>query len=342
MHAKPGDKVHERLSDAEMTISHAKGLAQQLLTFSKGGAPIKRETSVGSLLNDSVNFALSGSNVRHVIEIDPDIWSVDVDHIQMVQVFNNILINAREAMPEGGIIRLRGKNVKAGRGGVHAALPSDKDFVMISFIDNGKGIPKANLSKVFDPYFTTKPEGGGLGLSIVHSIVKRHDGFISVESEEGKGAKFTIFLPAHEEPLGGELPLQEELPLGHGKVLLMDDQEFILEITGEILTALGYQVETAEDGQKAIELYKRAKKRGEPFNLIIMDLTIPGGMGGQEAMQKIRALDPKVKSIVSSGYCNDPIMSKPEDFGFMGVVSKPYTVRELQAEVHRVLHTDAS
>ncbi|MCX6652265.1 MAG: PAS domain S-box protein [Methanomassiliicoccales archaeon] len=342
MYVNPGDKVHERLSDAEMTLSHAKGLAQQLLTFSRGGAPIKRGTSVRSLLSDSVNFALSGSNVRHVIEIDPDIWSVNVDHIQMVQVFNNILINAREAMPEGGIIRLRGKNVTAGRRGAHAALPSDKDFVMISFIDNGKGIPKANLSKVFDPYFSTKPEGGGLGLSIVYSIVKRHDGFISVESEEGKGAKFTIFLPVHEEPLGKELPLQVELPPGHGKVLLMDDQEFILEITGEILTALGYQVETAEDGQKAIELYKRAKKRGEPFDVIIMDLTIPGGMGGQEAMQKIRALDPKVKSIVSSGYCNDPIMSKPEDFGFMGVVSKPYTVRELQAEVHRVLHTDAS
>jgi CheY-like chemotaxis protein len=213
---------------------------------------------------------------------------------------------------------------------------------MISFNDNGLGIPKENLSKLFDPYFTTKSKGRGLGLPIAHSIVKRHDGFISVESEEGKGAKFTIFLPAHREPLGEELPLQEELPPGHGKVLLMDDQEFILEITGEILTALGYQVETAEDGQRAIELYKRAKKRGEPFDLIIMDLTIPGGMGGQEAMQKIRAFDPKVKSIVSSGYSNDPVMSKPEDFGFMGVVSKPYTVRELQAEVHRVLHTDAS
>ena len=158
MYVKPGDKVLEKLSDAEMTLGHAKGLAQQLLTFSRGGAPIKRGTSVGSLLNDSVNFALSGSNVRHVIEIDPDIWFVDVDHIQIVQVFNNILINAREAMPEGGIVRLRGENVAAGQG-APSVLPDDKDFVMITFTDTGKGIPNANLSKVFDPYFTTKSKG---------------------------------------------------------------------------------------------------------------------------------------------------------------------------------------
>jgi CheY-like chemotaxis protein len=163
-----------------------------------------------------------------------------------------------------------------------------------------------------------------------------------VESEEGKGAKFTVYLPARRELLGKELPVQEELPPGHGKVLLMDDQEFILEITGEILIALGYQVETAEDGQKAIELYRRAKKRGKPFDVIIMDLTIPGGMGGKEALRKIKALDPEVTAIVSSGYSNDPVMSKPEDFGFMGVVSKPYTVRELQAEIHRVLHKGVS
>ena len=213
---------------------------------------------------------------------------------------------------------------------------------MISFTDNGKGIPRANLSKVFDAYFTTKSVGGGLGLPIAHSIVKRHDGFIIAESEEGKGAKFTIFLPACKEPLIEKLPLQEELSPGHGKVLLMDDQEFILEITGEILTALGYQVVTAEEGQMAIDLFKRAKRCGEPFDIIILDLTIPGGMGGKEAMQKIRALDANVKSIVSSGYSNDPIMSEPGKFGFTGVVSKPYTVRELQAEIQRVLHTDAS
>jgi PAS domain S-box-containing protein len=341
IYAKPSDKVYEKLCDAELTLSHAKGLAHQLLTFSRGGAPIKRATSIGSLLSDSVNFALSGSNVRYAIEIGPDIWSVNVDHIQMVQVFNNILINAREAMPQGGIIRLHGENVAAGRAGAIAILPKDQDFVMISFTDNGKGIPRANLSKVFDAYFTTKSVGGGLGLTIAHSIVKRHDGFIIAESDEGKGA-FTILLPAYEEPLIEKLPLQEELSPGHGKVLLMDDQEFILEITGEIVTTLGYQVVTAEDGQKAIDLFKLAKRCGEPFDIIILDLTIPGGMGGKEAMQKIRALDANVKSIVSSGYSNDPVMSEPGKFGFTGVVSKPYTVRELQAEIQRVLHTDAS
>jgi PAS domain S-box-containing protein len=335
MYSTPEDKVFANLIEAEKASLRAKDLTQQLLTFSKGGAPIKKTASIAELLKDSATFALRGSNVRCEFCLPDDLWPAEVDEGQISQVINNLIINADQAMPEGGVIKVRAENMTVKP--EHNLPLKEGKYIKITIEDQGTGISKEHLPKIFDPYFTTKQKGSGLGLATAYSIIKRHDGYISVESELGVGTTFHIYLPASEKELLKKKDEKERLFVGKGKILVMDDEEAVREVVGNMLKFLGYKVEFARDGTEAIELYKKAKESEKPFDAVILDLTVPGGMGGREAIQKLLEIDPKVKAIVSSGYSNDPIMSDFKKYGFRGVVAKPYKVKELSEELHKVM-----
>ncbi|MEW5802752.1 MAG: ATP-binding protein [bacterium] len=323
------------LTAAERACQQAKGLTQQLITFSKGGEPIKRAASISKLLRDAVTLILSSSGARCELSLPDNLFWAEVDEGQISQVINNVLINADQAVPSGGLIEVRALNVivRAKDG-----LPlKDGKYIKISVKDNGAGIPEKYLQKIFDPYFTTKSGGNGLGLAITHSIIKKHNGCIKVESGTGAGTTFHIYLPASERELFTEEDIaREKVLFGRGKILFMDDQKSIRDTVGEILTYLGYKVEFAEDGFEAISLYKHAKESGQNFDAVILDLSVPEGMGGREAIQKLREIDPEVKAIVTSGYSHDPIMSEYKVYGFHDVVTKPYAIEEISRVLHRV------
>jgi PAS domain S-box-containing protein len=351
--SKTGEKAYKYLEDTERAITQAKNLTQQLLTFSKGGAPIKKVSSIREIVVSSANFALSGSMVYVEYEIqDPStgsgepLWPVEVDPGQIGQVISNIVINADQAMPEGGTVKISIENKFLGRshGMVKEGLLKKGKYVRISIEDHGGGIPKDRLSKIFDPYFTTKQKGSGLGLTTCYSIVKNHQGLITVESELGKGSVFHIYLPATDKPLLTEKEeddlkrlISKPKPMTPKRVLVMDDMELMLKVAGEMLINLGYKVETVPDGEKAIELYREAMESRSPFDAVILDLTVPGGMGGKEAIEKLLQIDPDIKAIVSSGHADDPIMSEYEKFGFSGVVCKPYSLSELSSVLRKVM-----
>ncbi|KYK28539.1 MAG: hypothetical protein AYK19_20790 [Theionarchaea archaeon DG-70-1] len=328
------EKVTEKLTKIERASLQAKELTQQLLTFSKGGAPTKKTTSITELIKDSTGFALRGSNVRCHFYLSDDLWPVDVDAGQISQVINNIIMNADQAMPDGGIIIVRGENVTIQE---HVTLQKG-NYVKISIKDEGAGIPEKYVERIFEPYFTTKQKGSGLGLATCYSIIKNHDGLITAESELGVGTTFYMWLPASQEKRE-EKEEPEEVPKGEGKVLLMDDEESILEAAGEVLQYLGYTVVTVRDGSEAVEQYRKVLDK-EPFDVVIIDLTIPGGMGGKKTIEKLLEIDPHVKAVVSSGYSNDPIMANYGEYGFCGVVTKPYTIKELSETLHKVLHEE--
>jgi PAS domain S-box-containing protein len=332
---KPADAIFRRLADAESACMRAKDLTYQLLTFSKGGAPVKKTVSISEIIEDSARLALAGSNVRCTISMPDDLLPADVDEGQISQVINNLLINAVEAMPGGGVITVRAENLTAGKGD---ALPlAYGRYIKISIQDQGTGIPPGHLQKIFDPYFTTKQKGSGLGLAICYSIVKKHDGHISVESVLGSGTTFSIYLPASSNEIPRKKDSREEPIRGAGKILVMDDEAIVRDVTGQILKHLGYDVEFAGDGSEAIELYRKAKESGKPFDLVIMDLTVPGGMGGKEAIRRLIEIDPDVRAIVSSGYADNLVMSDFRQYGFKGVVAKPYKIQQLALVLQNVL-----
>jgi signal transduction histidine kinase len=330
-----GGKAFERLSEAETASRRATELTQQLLTFAKGGAPVRKAVAIADVVREAAGFVLSGTNVAAEFDARPPVWCVEVDAGQMSQVFNNLLINAVQAMPNGGRIRIEVGNA------VLAAneVPTLKEgaYVRIAIRDEGSGIPAEHLPRVFEPYFTTKQKGSGLGLASSYSVVKRHDGHITVESELGRGTTFAVYLPA----TGKDAPASgcddARLALGHGRVLVMDDEQIVREIASEMLAALGYEAAFAQDGAEAIELYRRALQENRRFDLVIMDLTVPGGMGGREAIASLLALDPQVRAIVSSGYSSDPIMADFHAHGFKGVISKPYSLKSFSAAIDGVL-----
>lgn len=328
-------KVDEKLAKIEKASIQAKDLTQQLLTFSKGGAPIKKTTTIGELIRDSTSFALRGSNVKCHFSIPDELWPADIDEGQIGQVINNLIINAYQAMPGGGTIEVQAENA--------VIIPEEGHplqqgrYLKLSITDQGIGIPEKYLPKIFDPYFTTKQKGSGLGLATTYSIIKRHNGYIDVESRVGAGTTFTLWLPASHELSEEEEKKTDEMVRGEGKILLMDDEEIILDAAGEVLRVLGYTVKCAKDGREAIELYRKAKEAGTPFDAVIMDLTIPGGMGGKEAISNLLGIDPGVKAIVSSGYSTDPVMADFGKYGFKGVVTKPYSIEELSEILHRVI-----
>ncbi len=328
MHLPTGGTPHTRLASAAKAAVRAQDLTRQLLTFSTGGAPIKKIGSLGALLKDWAAFGLRGSNVRPEFSIPDDLWPVEMDEGQICQVVNNLIINAAQAMPHGGTLYTRGQNLEIKKG-QPSPLPVGT-YVKISIQDRGIGIPPEHLQKVFDPYFTTKPKGSGLGLATSYSIVAKHDGLLTVESEVGVGTTFHFYLPACPEMVGSSSP--GERPAANvavGRILVMDDDEIIRELAAELLACLGFEVSAARDGEEAISLYKTALVQGKPFDLVLMDLTIPGGMGGKEAIRRLIEIDPNVVAVVSSGYCNDPVMADHEAYGFNGVLPKPYDGNQL-------------
>ena len=337
----PNDKIAERLSQAEKACLQAQNLTQQLLTFSIGGSPVKKIFPIADLVEQTVSFALRGSNVRCDFIIPKDIWAVEADEGQINQVFNNLVINAIQAMPQGGVIHVECKNVTIGEERAeNGVLLKNGRYVKISLKDKGIGIPPEYISQIFDPFFTTKQKGNGLGLSTSYSIIQKHEGCMTVESKLGMGTTFYIYLPASSisaksDEEGKGLSLK-----GQGKILIMDDEEFILNISGEMLREMGYEVGYAKDGQEAITTYKEAMESGTPFDAVIMDLTIPGRMGGKEAIQKLKEIHPEIKAVVSSGYSGDPIMAEYDRFGFSGVLAKPYRCNELSNVMNEVIHKD--
>ena len=333
-YAKPGDKVLEKLQEIERAAMRTKDLTQQLLTFSKGGEPIKEIVSVAELLKETALFTLRGSNVRCTFDLPKNLWPVSIDAGQISQVISNIIINAEHSMPGGGVIEVKTQNVEITS---PAFIPSGPGkYVKISIRDHGIGIPRDHLTKIFDPYFTTKQKGSGIGLTVAYSIVDRHNGYITAESEVD-GSTLHVYLPAVE---GAFLELSSrprELMSGVGKVLLMDDEQIIRAVGSEMLQLLGYEVVCARDGTEAVELYRQAQEEGLAFDAVILDLTIPGGMGGKDAVSKILSLDPTAAVIVSSGYSNDQVISEYRHYGFRGAVCKPYRLQELSAILHDVL-----
>jgi PAS domain S-box-containing protein len=332
LHVNTPDKIGSYLKNTETAIQRAKGLTQQLLTFSKGGAPIKRTSTISDLIADSSRFILRGSGVDCRFEFETELWTAEVDEGQLSQVTQNLVINASQAMEGAGIITIRGRNMCIDNT-TDIPLPPG-NYIEIQFEDQGCGIPEEQLSKIFDPYFTSKQSGSGLGLAICYSIIKNHDGLIAVRSEQGVGTCFSIYLPALS--TATQIPdsiTSEDIKLAaiRGKILIMDDEELVRTMSMEILAFLGCESSAAINGEETINLYSQAMENGTPFDLLIMDLTIPGSMGGVETLQQLKALDPAVKALVSSGYANDPVMANFKDYGFCGVIPKPFLVEELNA-----------
>jgi CheY-like chemotaxis protein len=330
--------VAQRLAETEKATLRAKDLTQQLLTFAKGGAPIKTEASLAGLIQDAVGFAVRGTKAVCEYDWAEDLWLAEVDTGQLGQVVQNLVINAVHAMPEGGAIRLAARNLTVNPG--ESPLTPGK-YVLITVKDQGLGIPPEHLAKIFDPYFTTKQGGSGLGLAVVHSIIANHAGHITVASEVGKGAVFSLYLPSTGNPSLAEKPVAvtPSLAKGQGKILVMDDEELIRDVSTAMLRQLGYEPHTANDGEEAITRYLQAQKDGQPFDLVIMDLTVPGGMGGKEALAHLRQLDPAIKAVVSSGYANDPIMARFREYGFCGVAPKPFGLQELSKLLRMILNS---
>ena len=335
-YVEPGGKALQRLDEAEKASERARDLTQQLLTFAKGGAPIKMTISIGRLITDSVSFALRGSNTKAVFSIQDDLSAIEVDEGQVNQVIANIVINADEAMPEGGILNIGAKNTLIKR---KRAFPlPEGDYVEITIEDHGIGIPKEHIAKIFDPYFTTKQKGSGLGLATTYSIIKNHSGHITVESTATVGTTFHIYLPASKKAMPKKKEERIQPPfLGRGRILVVDDEETIRELLHAELTDIGYEVELAGDGAEALERYMKARESGNPFDAVIMDLTIPGGMGGKEAIKQLLEIDPVAKAIVCSGYSTDPVMADYKKYGFSAVVAKPYSVGELGKTLRSIL-----
>jgi PAS domain S-box-containing protein len=329
-------EISQTLADAEKAALGAKDLTQQLLTFAKGGAPIKKPTRLHGLIREACQFALHGSNVQCDYSLASDAWTVEVDGGQIRQILNNLVINARQAMPQGGKMEVRMENADLSANSM-PPLPAGK-YVKISIHDHGPGIRSEHLPRIFEPYFTTKKAGTGLGLATVYSVVRKHDGQIKVVSEPGKGTTFELYLPASQKPV---LPVPTEPKpenfSGRGRVLVVDDEAPIRKFLSLMLQKFGYEAETANDGGEAIERYTTAQSGGTPFDAIIMDLTIPNGMGGCEATRRLRELDPKVKAIASSGYSFDPVMANYRDYGFCGVIPKPYRPEDLNRILKEVI-----
>lgn len=326
------NKASSLLSEAEEACLRAKGLTQQLLTFSKGGEPIKETSNMAEVIKDSANFVLRGSSVACEYNIPQNLWLVDIDKGQISQVIQNLIINAKNAMPQGGTISVVCQNIED-ISKENVPLPVGNKYIKMSITDRGVGISANILNKIFEPYFTTKQEGSGLGLAITFSIITKHQGHINAQSEVGVGTTFFIYLPASSQKPSAPC---EEKSFVHSKkltILIMDDEKMVRDVSAAMLTKLGHDYVMAADGDEAVKIFKQGQV---PIDLVVMDLTIPGGMGGKDAVQKILAIDPKAKVIVSSGYSNDPIMAKFKDYGFCAAIVKPYRLDDLSRVISQV------
>ncbi|MEN8135315.1 MAG: ATP-binding protein [Thermodesulfobacteriota bacterium] len=335
----PEDKIHRLLGGAEKASLRAKNLTQQLLTLAKGGEPIKETASIGQVIEESADFVLHGGKSDYKLEMPENLWLVDIDRGQMGQVVQNLIINARQAMPEGGTIRVSCENLESTANEYpDPLLPKQNEYVKISVTDTGVGMPENVVDKIFDPYFSTKKEGSGLGLAITHSIIKKHKGAITVNSKPGEGATFNIYLPVSKEKrvVAQSQSVAMAVPK-NTKILVMDDDELVRDIAGEMLAHLGCETVMAVDGEEAIDLFKQARGKGQPFDLVIMDMTIPGGMGGREAVTIVLQEDPAAKVVVASGYSTDPVLANYQDYGFSAAIAKPFQIKELSRTIKSLL-----
>lgn len=345
-HVGPDTPITPLLDQALAASRVAKSLTQRLITFSKGGQPSTTPTNIVEVVKNTVAFSLSGSNIHCDFTPSQQIWSADVDPQQIGQAIHNLIVNAAEAMPGGGTIGIRFENTTIGS--PNSILMPGK-YVDIAIEDHGTGIPSEQIEKIFDPYFSTKGQGEskgtGLGLSISQSIITKHGGDITVCSRVGSGTTFHVLLPAsaakikppHPIPRPNSQPAGDGPEFGQGKILVMDDEAMIRELTGNLLDHLGYDVDFAEEGQTAVRKYKIALDASTPYDAVILDLTIKGGMGGRETIGELKKLDPNVKAIVSSGYSDNPVIANYADYGFCEVVAKPYEVVEFSRKIHRVV-----
>ncbi|MEO7167381.1 MAG: response regulator [Spartobacteria bacterium] len=317
------------LAKAGQAAQHAARLSSQLLTFSKGGAPLKKIASVADLLQHAAEFSLHGSNLRAAIEIEDHLGKAEIDVGQVEQVINALVINAREAMPNGGCVNVCAENVQLG---ADSGLPLNNGrYIKTSIADHGPGVPLDLAAKIFDPYFTTKPTSSGLGLAISYSIVRKHGGFLHLENNSPAGATFTFYLPAASGKVIND-PLQPNDRLPHynqQRILVMDDEAAIRELTSQLLATMGYEVTAVPDGSEAIRIYERALRKGEYFQAVILDATIRGGLGGVETIERLRAIDPRVNAIICSGYSDEAALTQFLSYGFRGALPKPFTRREL-------------
>ena len=327
------------LQAAHESLDNARLLTGRLLTFAKGGAPVLETVDLRSRICDLVKFHLAGSNVAARFDIPPDLWPVKADKGQIAEVVSNLTVNAKEAMPHGGTLHVHASNMTDMRDTATPELCGNR--VKLVFRDEGVGIPPSIIGKIFDPYFTTKRTGCGLGLATVHGIITKHKGHMAVESTPGKGTTFSVFIPAdspeHLPALPEQTPVSEATARVAGRILLMDDDAMILRTTARMIERAGYTVETAADGREAIAKCAEAMKAGKPFDAAIFDLTVPGGMGGKEAIGELLKLAPSVRVIVSSGYSSDPVLSDYVKYGFSGYLAKPFNQQELNASLLRVL-----
>lgn len=337
--APSGTELVNLLGEAKKVAMLARGLTQQLITFSKGGAPVRKPTHLEGLLQGSARLALSGSNVLCEFSLADDLWWVEVDEGQIGQCIRNLILNAREAMPEGGTISVRAKNVVLAAS-ENASLPPG-EYVRINIADRGVGIARDLLPKIFDPYYSTKQRGDqkgmGLGLTICYTVIQKHGGSIAVESEAGVGTTLQIHLPAVRTVSSEEPAAAPKSQPRSGRILVMDDEDGERKLIGRFLGRIGLEVELVENGELAIAAYEQAKEQGRPFDVVLLDLTIRGGMGGQETIQALRKLDPTVRAIVMSGYSDDPVVLEPERYGFAGALAKPFGKDRLQETVSRVM-----
>jgi len=334
------EEMNQSLKAVKKATLEARGLTKQLITFSLGGDPIKKATSLASVLKEQVAFTLTGSAIEAKLDFPQDLWITEIDESQIGQVIRNIILNAREAMPDGGTVSVLASNIEINPSTNLDVSPGP--YVKIRFSDEGEGIPEEVIPKIFDPYFSTKQRGNqkgmGLGLTICRSIIQKHGGMILVDSQLGRGTTFEIYLPAL--PLASLRKSEQERTFsGKGRILVMDDEEMVRTMCGSILGRLGYEVELAENSQKAIEVYQTAQADGRPFNAVLLDLTVKGGMGGLGTIQELLKINPRVKAIVTSGYDQDPIMQHAEQYGFKAALIKPFQISELKEALAKLFQS---
>lgn len=325
------------LQAAEKASIRAKALTQQLLTFARGGEPVRETMSLAEVIRDSASFVLHGSAVTCSYDIPEDLWPVHADKGQISQVVQNIVLNARHAMPGGGVVKIVCRNLPQGSG-EHPLLAPGARHISISIADSGIGMSPEVRERIFDPYYSTKQEGSGLGLAITLSIVNKHGGHIVVASEPGRGTTFTVFLPvSREQQVQAPQTAERAAPTEPAGILVMDDEEPVLGILQSMLEAAGHRVYLSRDGRECAEVYRDLVGSGQPVDLAIVDLTVRGGAGGREAVALLHDIEPGLPVIVSSGYSNDPVMANCREFGFCGAVSKPYEYEDLLRAVNAVL-----
>ena len=331
------EKALSMLDQAEKALHQSVSLSTQLLTFSKGGKPVRKKLALGPVIENTVKFALSGSRADYALNIDTGLWSVEADEGQIGQVIQNLVINADQAMPMGGQIVITAKNVQAPGENIPAIL-SEGNYVSISVQDSGIGIPAQYLERIFDPYFTTKEKGSGLGLAISYSIVRNHGGTIHVSSGVGKGSTISVYLPATVETQD-TAPAPEKVrgQTRKGKILIMDDEAMVRDVARAMITTLRHEVECAKNGEETVMKYLQAQQQGAPFDIVILDLTIRGGMGGVETIKKLLEIDPQVKAVVSSGYADDSVVADYQSYGFCATLGKPYTMKALSNTLETLL-----